>query len=78
MHVDEHAFVLAAALGGHLVRRVDVELGRIDRAGEVDVAVGEPELAAVELEGAAVRHRLDVAEELHRLAGLLRHAGGCP
>ena len=69
VHVDQHALVLAAALGGHLVRGVDVELGRIDRAGEVDVAVGQPELAAVELDGPAVRHRLHVAEELHFLPG---------
>ena len=44
VHVDEHALVVAAALGRHLVRGVDVELGRVDRAGEVDVAVGQPEL----------------------------------
>src|SRR6185295_3786235 len=45
VHVDQHALVVATALGRYLVGGVDVELGGIDRSHQVDVPVRQPELA---------------------------------
>src|SRR5262249_29099820 len=72
-HRDQHTFIGAATLGGYLILGGDVELGRVDRPVEVDVATGNPERAAGEIERPATRDRIDLPEEVHITTRLLLH-----